>query len=41
MEVGYQRLHQSYGGIAAITSDPDADREFASISYQFTRPLGR
>jgi hypothetical protein len=41
MEVGYQRLHQSYSGIAAITSDPDADREFASISYQFTRPLGR
>ncbi len=41
MSVGYQRLHQSYNGIAAIASDPDTDREFASISYQFTRPLGR
>jgi hypothetical protein len=41
MDVGYQRLHQSYSGIAAIASDPDTDSEFASISYQFTRPLGR
>ena len=38
---GYQRLHQSYNSIAAIASDPDSDREFISISYQFTRPLGR
>jgi len=40
-QAGYQRLHQSYNGIAAITSDPDSDREYISISYQFTRPLGR
>jgi hypothetical protein len=37
----YQRLHQSYGGIAAIIGNPDSDRESISISYQFTRPLGR
>jgi hypothetical protein len=37
----YQRLHQSYSSIAAISSDPDNDRESVSISYQFTRPLGR
>jgi hypothetical protein len=37
----YQRLHQSYSYISSISSDPDSDREFISISYQFTRPLGR
>lgn len=40
-EIGYTRLHQSYGGIAAISSNPDSDRVFISISYQLTRPLGR
>jgi hypothetical protein len=39
--LSYRRLHQSYGGIAAITGDPDSDRVSISISYQFTRPLGR
>jgi hypothetical protein len=39
--ISYQRLHQSYGGIAAIIGNPDSDRESISISYQFTRPLGR
>lgn len=37
----YERLHQSYGGIAAITGNPDSDRESISVSYQFTMPLGR
>jgi hypothetical protein len=40
-ELGYARLHQSYSGIAVISEDPDSDREYISISYQFTRPLGR
>ena len=39
--VSYQRLHQSYGGIGAIIGSPDSDRESISISYQFTRPIGR
>ena len=39
--LSYQRLHQSYGGIATIIGTPDSDRESISISYQFTRPLGR
>jgi hypothetical protein len=39
--IAYQRLHQSYGGIAAIIGNPDSDRTSISISYQFTRPLGR
>jgi hypothetical protein len=40
-EIGYSRLHQSYGGIAAISVDPDGDHGYISISYQFSRPLGR
>jgi hypothetical protein len=39
--VGYTRLHQSFNGIAAIATTPDTNREFISISYQFSRPLGR
>jgi len=38
---GYSRIHQSYGGIAVISENPDSDRVFVSISYQFARPLGR
>jgi len=40
-ELGYVRLHQSYSGIAVISNSPDSNREFISVSYQFTRPLGR
>jgi hypothetical protein len=38
---GYARIHQSYSGVAVISDAPDSDREYISISYQFTRPLGR
>jgi hypothetical protein len=38
--LGYVRLHQSYSGIAVISSAPNSDRGFVSISYQFKRPLG-
>ena len=38
---GYFRIHQSYGGIAVISENPDSDRVFVSVSYQFARPLGR
>ena len=40
-EAGYTRLHQSYSSIAAISTAPDTNREWLSISYQFARPLGR
>lgn len=40
-EAGYSRLNQSYTGIAAVSENPDSDREYISISYQFARPLGR
>ena len=39
--VGYQYLHQSYNGIPAISSSPNNNREYVSIAYTFTRPLGR
>jgi hypothetical protein len=39
--LGYQRLDQHYSSIAAISSDPNSDRAFISISYQLTKPLGR
>jgi hypothetical protein len=40
-ELGYSRLHQSYSGIAVISNAPDSNREYISLSYQFSRPLGR
>jgi len=40
VQLGYTRLHQSYN-VAAISANPDTNREFVAISYQFTRPLGR
>jgi hypothetical protein len=40
-ELGYTRLHQSYASVASIVDSPDDNRAFLSISYQFTRPVGR
>lgn len=40
-EMGYIRLHQSYSGIATISNAPDSNSEYISITYQFTRALGR
>jgi hypothetical protein len=37
----YDRIQQSYGGIPAISNNPDADRISASISWEFMRPLGQ
>ena len=39
--LGYTRLHQSYGGIPLISSAPDTNNEWVSLSYQFSRALGR
>ena len=40
-EAGYTRLYQTYSNIAAISTAPNTNREWVSISYQFARPLGR
>lgn len=41
VDLGYTRLRQSYVGVPVISAFPNTNREFVSISYQFTRPLGR
>ena len=37
----YDRLHQSYSGVAAIAGNPNSNRETISLTWQLTRPLGR
>ena len=39
--IGYQRMHRTYSGSTALTVDPDADRAYITVSYQFSRPIGR
>jgi hypothetical protein len=41
VQLGYTRLHQDYGAVAVLAATPDTNREFVSLSYQFSRPLGR
>ncbi|HEX4004982.1 MAG TPA: hypothetical protein VHX60_02285 [Acidobacteriaceae bacterium] len=37
----YSRVHESYPGIGVIVSNPDSNRELASVYYRFSRPWGR
>jgi hypothetical protein len=41
LQLGYTRLHQDYSSVAVLAATPNTNREFVSISYQFSRPLGR
>jgi hypothetical protein len=41
LQLGYTRLHQDYSSVVVLAATPNTNREFASISYQFSRPLGR
>ena len=41
VQLGYTRLHQDYSGVAVLATTPNTNREFVSVSYQFSRPLGR
>lgn len=41
MELGYTRLHQSYSNVPVLSLTPNTNREFVSVSYHFSRPLGR
>ncbi len=41
LQAGYTRIHQSYSNIAVITATPNTNREFVSLSYQFSKALGR
>lgn len=41
IELGYERLHQSYRGISLLNNNPDSNRGYLSLNYQFARPIGR
>jgi hypothetical protein len=41
VQLGYSRLHQDYSEVPVISSTPNTNRESITISYQFSRPLGR
>lgn len=41
VQLGYTRLHQVYSNVPVLAATPDTNREYISISYQFSRPLGR
>jgi hypothetical protein len=41
VQLGYTRLHQDYSGISVLAATPNTNREFVSLSYQFSRALGR
>jgi hypothetical protein len=40
-DLGYGRFNQSYSSIEPASNSPNSNRAYASVSYQFTRPLGR
>jgi hypothetical protein len=40
-QVGYDWMDESYSGIGALGKLPNSNREYGSITYQRTRPLGR
>ena len=41
VQFGWNWAHQTYGDVAAISSNPNLNQAFVSINYQFTRPLQR
>lgn len=36
----YDRVHETYGDIRSIASNPNSDRETVSLTWQFSRPFG-
>ncbi len=41
VQLGYTRLHQNYSNVSVLSTNPDTNREVVSISYQFSKALGR
>ncbi len=37
----YDRLNEAYSGIAVLATNPNSDRAMITLTWQFTRPLGR
>jgi hypothetical protein len=38
LQAGYTRLHQTYN---VFSANPDTNREWVSIAWQFLRPIGQ
>lgn len=41
VEAGYDRLHEQYLSIPAISGNPNSDMVYGNVTYEFHRPLGR
>jgi len=41
VQFGYDRMNESYSGVGALSEFPNSNREYGSVTYQFTRPMGR
>jgi hypothetical protein len=41
LQLGCTRLHQDYSNVTVLSLTPNTNREFVSVSYQFSRPMGR
>jgi len=41
LQIGYSRVHQDYSYVEVLAATPTVNREFVSLSYTFSRPLGR
>ena len=37
----YDRIHETYGGISSIVSNPNSNRETVSLTWRFSRPFGQ
>jgi hypothetical protein len=40
-QFGYNWAHQSYPNVPTISTDPNVNRVFVTISFTFTKPLQR
>jgi hypothetical protein len=40
-QIGYDRMEESYADIGALAKLPNSNREYGSITWQYTRPIGR
>lgn len=41
MNIGYERLRETYSDIPIIAANPDINQVYGKISYEFTKPMGR
>lgn len=40
LRVGYDRIQSHYNNVVSLSGNPNADRVYATISYNFSRPIG-